>query len=690
MAQHALLLEPAPVNDAGVLGRMVEELKIEQLVPHYRVYASRFSMHHSTVCEGTFMYFEAARDPLKDSHRMYELRENQKDAILDTQCFEETTYLINGQSVPYSITFLKMTVRDITVKNVNLFGDRIVWKESFKGSDPQNVETEQIAMRKLSDALMLADDGIISAPKSLAKEEIQQMGLHVKIRRGKRWTNGIISKVADDKICVRFEWNSDEVDSAEFALDETDSDDSDDDEWFGWLPYDPELDVDNNDLEKEQWIENSEFATKLRPTYHGEDDVGHLAFVLTTEEKADDATLRKLKKYEFSEDERFCISISSLLSDQKLPSKIHIYAKPSYAEEFNFVRFKSFDIPKSFQRFGIEYIHDREDHLFIGDDISILSLDPQYAVGGCLQIRSHSQIVIAENVKVVGTGRGSTALPTQFSRGYLKFGGLLDAKKEMIKTLIVEGAGGGVILLISGNGVINNGVMDCSASNTDFFSGGTVMISTDGRCENNGVIECEQDGVVTIECSEFVNKGNIGSVPNILMLEKSMVLPWIQCMTSNTEERPLQLRVHDWRGNRKDWTDHRSDYDGRGAQHLLEEGTETYYQSDIGKGEDWIIFELDESSNVIPTMLGIRNSSYGSGMKHISICTSCDGEHFEQLMQLKDIQKHSDPQVFPLDISSSYFEWRNQSKFWKLKLLKNHGSRWHALAEFVVFGRSVE
>ena len=129
-----------------------------------------------------------------------------------------------------------------------------------------------------------------------------------------------------------------------------------------------------------------------------------------------------------------------------------------------------------------------------------------------------------------------------FNQRFLKFGGLIESKENEADKMSVDGAGGGVIALISSDGVINNGSMECKASDHNLFSGGTIMISTDGRFENNGFIECGPGGVVTVECAEFEDNGtirprvdvvigtnfNFDSKQNI----KNKIRSWIQGMSS--------------------------------------------------------------------------------------------------------------------------------------------------------------
>ncbi|MCP3656128.1 MAG: hypothetical protein GY766_14705, partial [Herbaspirillum sp.] len=83
-----LWLRPKEYGGRCVLEQMVEKSKNEALLTHYRVYKSRFEVGRSGLCRGTFLNFKA-------NDRMNHIVGD--GVTVDTRCFAETEYLINGQ-----------------------------------------------------------------------------------------------------------------------------------------------------------------------------------------------------------------------------------------------------------------------------------------------------------------------------------------------------------------------------------------------------------------------------------------------------------------------------------------------------------------------------------------------------------------------------------------------------------------
>jgi len=149
-------------------------------------------------------------------------------------------------------------------------------------------------------------------------------------------------------------------------------------------------------------------------------------------------------------------------------------------------------------------------------------------------------------------------------------------------------------------------------------------------------------------------------------------------------EKRIKLKVHKYRG-------YNTLYGDDHPQNLLKEGTGVYYASASDRGppnEDWIIFELDEESSVVPSTLKIRNDDDGRyGIKHISISIGSTINDFEEWIEIKDIKKNKDIlQEFPVDTVSTYFAVRKQFKFLKLSILEKDGWSQNAFYEFVVCG----
>ena len=55
------------------------------------------------------------------------------------------------------------------------------------------------------------------------------------------------------------------------------------------------------------------------------------------------------------------------------------------------------------------------------------------------------------------------------------------------------------------------------ASGDNNISGGAIVIITDGRFENKGIIDYGADGIVIIECTEFANDGVMTPTPHVVI-----------------------------------------------------------------------------------------------------------------------------------------------------------------------------
>ncbi|MCP3655812.1 MAG: hypothetical protein GY766_13120, partial [Herbaspirillum sp.] len=334
-------------------------------------------------------------------------------------------------------------------------------------------------------------------------------------------------------------------------------------------------------------------------------------FTVSTNAVAEDEELRKSKQFEFGDLADFKLPIHSLTLDEM--AVIYVYGKLRRSD-FKFVRIAAVQCHFPFRG---RYILTQPQTVCIEDRVPLHRFADKYGAGGSLQIFSSSEIVISENAEIIGSGRGLTASSKHSNRGCLKFGGLSESKEVEAERESVEGAGGGVIALISGDGVTNNGSVECRASDSAHFSGGTIMISTDGRFQNNGVIDCGPGGVVLIDCAEFVDKGAITPSPMVVVRTEKAAMPWIQSMTSKLTEQRMKLKVESHRGHHVGYFG-----DSYPPENLLKEGSGARYMSVAGKpvNGDWIVFEHEADSRFIPKMVVIRNYWNWSAIKKIAIC----------------------------------------------------------------------
>ena len=121
---------PEQKHDADSLKKeiinLVEHHKIHHLLPHYRVMTSKFNVIQSNsvdICYKIEFLPNTKMDHLADG------------TIVNDLCFRETDYIIDGVSVPHTISApsIKGSIHRIQCRNTKLFGDRDVWTQDFEG-----------------------------------------------------------------------------------------------------------------------------------------------------------------------------------------------------------------------------------------------------------------------------------------------------------------------------------------------------------------------------------------------------------------------------------------------------------------------------------------------------------------------------------------------------------------------------
>ncbi|MCP3653615.1 MAG: hypothetical protein GY766_01785, partial [Herbaspirillum sp.] len=238
------------------LDRLVTELNLKSFLPQYRVYHSRFEVikvDQSELLRGSYFKFKA-----NDS-----MNHIVGDGVtVDTRCFAETEYLINGQSASFSTKFLPFFVREITARNVKLFGDRIIWTEQFADCNEDGDGLKVDGRPHFADSVSLTECGVVSVPVALSDGDRLEIGQYLKCFRGGQWRRGSVSRMLSNKVCVRF-GSEDQFDF--------------------------------------EWVERAEFAERLRFTYFGEEKVNEHVFTVSTNAVAEDEELRKSKQFEFGD-----------------------------------------------------------------------------------------------------------------------------------------------------------------------------------------------------------------------------------------------------------------------------------------------------------------------------------------------------------------------------------------------------
>ena len=124
------------VDHVPLVTHLVEQCKMKQFLPHYRVATSKFHVIQSFVIDRCFEF------EFIPNTKMDHIGNIDTTPVNDT-CFKETQYLINGISAPYTTSKVEGAVHHIRCRNPDLFGDRDVWIQEFQSSnDYDSLESE--------------------------------------------------------------------------------------------------------------------------------------------------------------------------------------------------------------------------------------------------------------------------------------------------------------------------------------------------------------------------------------------------------------------------------------------------------------------------------------------------------------------------------------------------------------------
>ena len=388
-----------------------------------------------------------------------------------------------------------------------------------------------------------------------------------------------------------------------------------------------------------RWIQRDDIPTAVRPTASVRRQMSLLTFTLITEINDGNESKFASKEYTFDADAKFEIPLNEVVSYSATPETIAVCAKPK-GTDFAFETIKRVDC--STLQISSFFV---EDSFHINTGQSKHDFDGKY------------EVVAATDIIVSKSGRIGVS--------------------PCVKT------GVGIIRLISGGDVVNEGTLSCCAKDDSDASGGTVYINTDGAFVNEGTINCGENGSVSIHCSEFRNDGTITPKPKVKYKDAKMIKNGIQKLSTMGGSKRIILKVSSHRGN----------YDGSPPANLLVEGTDSVYDSD-GKGppeEDWIIFQVASEERILPNNIVIRNSSGRTGIREIKIEASSDGMIFDDWMQIENISRESEElQVFELDSASVIDAWEKAFIFFKVNIVENHGAPYNVFYEFRINGLGEE
>ena len=183
----------------SMLKWLVEDRKVTRLYDHYRVFNS-LSVRSSALLKSIWLSF--TQKTAMSGKKGYD------DS--DESCYEETQYEADGESITAKTPTVANTVREITVKNHRLFGDRAVILHRFNNAAREKVkdEIEDVVHNEFVDRLKYDQysngcvfvDNIPSKMYSFAEGQ--------RVRLDKEGLNGEITRVLDDHIFVKSDSNS--------------------------------------------------------------------------------------------------------------------------------------------------------------------------------------------------------------------------------------------------------------------------------------------------------------------------------------------------------------------------------------------------------------------------------------------------------------------------------------------------
>eukprot|EP01084_Bolivina_argentea_P084696 153129_1 len=198
----------------------------------------------------------------------------------------------------------------------------------------------------------------------------------------------------------------------------------------------------------------------------------------------------------------------------------HLYVAPVNEHFSSAVKIKSF-LPSKFES-------KRDEPFKINNRVNVNKFDSEHLALGTIEIVSQGTLVIENTGHINGNEAGldmkffyvcrrdETQKTNEEKHDFmiLKHGGFIvdDDNKEEQK----DGYGGGIIYLESkkGNIIIHRGGQITANSTNEKLSGGTIMIYTENKFQNNGIINANK-GQIFIYCKEFENNGEIHPPPKV-------------------------------------------------------------------------------------------------------------------------------------------------------------------------------
>lgn len=157
--------------------------------------------------------------------------------------------------------------------------------------------------------------------------------------------------------------------------------------------------------------------------------------------------------------------------------------------------------------------------LHLERNITLLPFDDSTNRGGRFSLTSSSSIIIGKEGEINASGCGLLRNSKYVNESVVKLGRFSSGAWNEMRDIANAGAGGGIIALCSVGNIVNCGKLLSNSSVSNALGGGTLLISTDGKFENDGYLSCEEGGNIRILCRQLVNHGFIATPPTIQILD---------------------------------------------------------------------------------------------------------------------------------------------------------------------------
>ena len=259
---------------------------------------------------------------------------------------------------------------------------------------------------------------------------------------------------------------------------------------------------------------------------------------------------------------------------------------------------------KKFDHVLSKYNFESKNELHINRIIKIEKYYNSYNEGGSLQIFSNKSIIIGKNGKIDADCVGPD---------YVKYSDEdIDENKETSLKFGEGDKSGGIIEIISGSSIINNGIVSSSV-------GGSINIKCANEFINNGMITNNDNNNknINILCKKYVNNNNNQNDENInIKIINNDNIKFTDNFSKINKMFPKKINLSIYKHN-----GHYCNSDQYHPIHLLLKNDNRYHSESGAAKDDYIIFAINKV-HLIKT-IKIKNYNYDSGIKEISLYLGC-------------------------------------------------------------------